>query len=259
MNRSWLFALAIFATSFLVAPAARAAPKPIIDVDHLMIGVSARAPERAALERAGFRIARNVNRHEGQGSASVTVELENGFLELAWRDDSVSVSPGLERVAERFQKASAWRTSGWSPFGLGLRSASGAPDSLPFPTRTVRAPWMDPGARIELVSPAIDTAGPRVWVVSPDMAADGSTTSRSERDRHSNPEGFLHPNHAQRITRVLVTAPPGGLTPTTDLVSRYGQIQFSLGSAWLLDVTFDRGVRHQTRDLRPELPLVVHF
>src|SRR5258705_11443232 len=108
-----------------------------LEFDHVMIHVAPGAPERAALERAGFRIAPDVNHHEGQGSASITVEFENCFLELVWRDDSVSVAPELARIAQRFQRQGAWRTSGWSPFRIGLRRSSSGPDSLPFPTRAV--------------------------------------------------------------------------------------------------------------------------
>ena len=46
--------------------------------------------KRRALEKAGFRIAPTVNRHDGQGTASVTVELLNGFLELIYPDPTAA-------------------------------------------------------------------------------------------------------------------------------------------------------------------------
>jgi len=70
--------------------AADAAP---LTLSHAWIVVTTGAPERKALEGAGFRIAPKVNRHDGQGTASVTVELLNGFLELLYPDPSVPVSP----------------------------------------------------------------------------------------------------------------------------------------------------------------------
>jgi hypothetical protein len=116
----------------------RSRPAPRLEVDHLMIHVPPGARERRVFERAGFTIAPDLNEHDGQGSASITVEFANGFLELVWRDTGVSVSPGLERVAQRFERMGQWRSSGWSPFAIGLRRAGGAPDSLPFATRSVR-------------------------------------------------------------------------------------------------------------------------
>jgi len=242
---------------------ARGGPQPkapqALEVDHLMIHVTPGAPERAALERAGFRFAPDVNHHDGQGSASITVELENAFMELVWRDDSVDVAPVLEKVAERFQRQGQWRTSGWSPFGIGLRRTASAPDSLPFPTRAVRGPWMEPGAKLEIISAADDTLGPRLFVVPRSMAASGRPDSESERRRLSQPETFVHPNGARRISGVKVSCPPRARTPATRLASRYSPVAFSSAAQWLLEVTFDGGARGMTRDLRPDLPIVVHF
>jgi hypothetical protein len=251
--------LTVFAaiTAACSTAAAQAAPA-LLEVDHLMIHVAPGAPERAALERAGFTVAPTVNRHDGQGSASVMVELQNGFLELVWRDDSVSVAPGLEAVAHRFQQQSAWKSTGWSPFGIGLRRAPGAPDSLPFPTRTVRADWMRPGAAIELIS-ATDSLGPRLWVVPAMMAANGDPNSESERDRRSDPAVFSHANGAQRFTSVKVIAPGSGLTAGTQLIGATGVVTFERGPEWILDVTLDGGSQHQTRDLRPTLPVILHY
>src|SRR5215468_11127753 len=79
------------------APEAPRGP-PTFEVDHVWIVASPGAPERTALERAGFQVAAKVNQHEGQGTASVTVELDNGFLELLYVDDAVSIAPGREAV-----------------------------------------------------------------------------------------------------------------------------------------------------------------
>jgi hypothetical protein len=232
---------------------------PPLEVDHLMIHVAAGAPERIALERAGFRIAPDLNQHEGQGTASITVELANGFLELVWRDTSVSVAPGLERIAERFQRQGDWRSSGWSPFGIGLRRSRGAPDSLPFPIRRVRSPWMAPGASLEIISATSDTAGPRLWVVPKSMAANGRPESDSERQRLSKRDTFMHANKARAVTAVKVFAPDRGITPETKLVATYSPVVFAQGADWLLEITFDGGRQGLTRDLRPELPVVCHF
>ena len=233
--------------------------KSFLEVDHLMIHVAPGAPERGALERTGFRIAPELNQHEGQGIASITVELENGFVELTWRDTSVSVNPGLESVATRFERQGEWRSSGWSPFGIGLRRSKSAPDSLPFPTRAVRGPWMAPGDYLQIISAINDTAGPRLWVVPRSMAANGRRESDSERRRLANPENFAHANRAAAITGVKMFAPAAALSPATEVVARNSPVVFVRSSEWLLDVTFDRGYRGVTRDLRPELPLVCHF
>ena len=69
------------------------AATPSLELDHVLIMVSPDAPERAALERAGFLISPDVNHHEGQGTSSITADFQNSYLELAWVDPKVSVAP----------------------------------------------------------------------------------------------------------------------------------------------------------------------
>jgi len=35
--------------------------------------------------------------------------------------------------------------------------------------------------------------------------------------------------------------------------------QSSEGNEWALEITFDDGRKNQTKDLRPDLPLVIHY
>src|SRR5256885_15581445 len=79
--------------------------------DHVWIVVTRDAPERAALERAGFKISPDVNRHDGQGTASITGDFLNSYIELMWPDPTVSVAPGAERGVEKFKNRMNWRTS----------------------------------------------------------------------------------------------------------------------------------------------------
>ena len=76
---------------------------PPLFLSHAWIVVTTGAPQRTVLEKAGFRIAPNVNRHDGQGTASVTVEFFNGFLELMYPDPTVPVTPALKIGAEKFR------------------------------------------------------------------------------------------------------------------------------------------------------------
>ena len=129
------------------------AEAPPFAVDHAWIVVTPGAPERRKLEEAGFRVAPAVNRHEGQGTASITVELLNGFLELIYPDPTVSVSPALQAGAEKFRLKSQWRESGYSPIGIVFARTPTTPEKLPFATWKVSADWMDPGTFIEILTP----------------------------------------------------------------------------------------------------------
>jgi hypothetical protein len=69
--------LVLISLTVVAATAALVAAPSDLQFDHVWIVVSPKAPERAALERAGFQISPDVNRHDGQGTASITVEFEN--------------------------------------------------------------------------------------------------------------------------------------------------------------------------------------
>src|SRR5207245_756864 len=124
-----------------------------LSLSHAWIVVPTGAPQRTSLVNAGFRIDSTVNRHDGQGTASITIEFENGFFELIYPDPTVPVSPALRAGAEKFRLKSAWRTSGYSPIGIVFDRTVSTPNPLPFETWKISADWMEKGTFIEMLTP----------------------------------------------------------------------------------------------------------
>ena len=215
-----------------------------VQFDHLWIVVSRDAPERAVLEKAGFRIAPAVNKHEGQGTASITVEFQNSFLELVWPDPTVSVSPGLERGAEKFRQRMLWRTSGWCPIGIVMHRVSN--DPLPFPTWSVSPPWMQPGTAMEMLMPRDDTRSPSLSIHPPSVDQAKFATA--------------HPIGVKRITALRLIAPKD-YQPIEALsyVEKQSVLKLTSGDAWAVELTFDKGARRKSNDFRPELPLLIRY
>jgi hypothetical protein len=149
--------LGTLALILVAAPVVPATAQSPIELDHVWIMVSPNAPERAALERAGFHVSPDLNRHDGQGTASITVEFENAYLELMWPDSTITVSPGLEQAAQKFRQRMLWRSSGWCPIGVGLRPTTPSNDAWPFPTWSWTAKWMPKGSAMEMLTPRDDT------------------------------------------------------------------------------------------------------
>jgi len=248
-----------FAGLFAVlAGRAFAADVPPISLSHAWIVVTTGAPERAALQKAGFRIAPTVNRHDGQGTASVTVELLNGFLELIYPDPTVPVSPALKAGAEKFRLKSAWRESGYSPIGIVFDRSPATPEKLPFATWKISADWMEKGTFIEMMTPK---EMPKAVSLSISSHSAG-TRAESETLARDPVRGamLLHPNGARRWTALRVVAPTAdGFPPAASWIAGHGLVKFEVGSRWLLDVTLDDGKQGVTRSLEPELPMVIHY
>jgi hypothetical protein len=71
---------------------------------------------------------------------------------------------------------------------------------------------------------------------------------------------FLHPNGARRLTGMRVVAPNAdGFPPAAKYIAGLGLVKFDVGSDWLLDVTLDNGKQGVTKNLTPDLPLIIHY
>jgi hypothetical protein len=241
----------------LLLCACASAPKPPLAFDHVIIFVSRDAPERGVLEGAGFRTAPGVNQHEGQGTASVTYEFSNAFLELAWPDERVPVSPALERAYEKFKLRSAWRTSGWSPFSFAMHR-NGPPAPLPVPSWNATAPWMAPGTSIEILTPRDDTTSPSIGI-HPGGVSEDPALDVSRRDLRA--AGALnHPIGVKRVTLVRLITPPGYRPiDAVSYVQKLGVMDVVAGSEWTLELTFDGAAQGKSRDFRPDLPLRIRY
>jgi hypothetical protein len=63
-----------------------------------------------------------------------------------------------------------------------------------------------------------------------------------------------------RITSVRLIAPPA-YRPIDALtyVQSEGVLTLDRGEEWAVELTFDKGVKKQSKDLRPDLPLLIHY
>lgn len=236
----------------LLVTAVPAADVPGIELDHVWIMVSLNAPERAALERAGLQISREINHHPGTGTSSVTVEFENGYLELMWLDPSVPVSQGMERAAEKYRQRMLWKTSGWCPLGIGFRYTTPANDPLPFPTWTWTADWMPKGSVMEMLTPRDDTSSPALFIEPRSMANGAEQAGRAAL--------YHHPIGVHRVTAIRLLSsktyrPIEALTYLQD----HRLITVEQSNEWSMELTFDGGKQKRSKDFRPDLPLVIQY
>lgn len=139
---------------------------------HLFVMVSPEAPERAALEEAGLRESFR-REHPGQGTRNVCYCFENAYLELLWVTDPAALQSPVIAPTGLFQRA-AWRTSGASPFGVGLRRGQGG---LPVPAWPFMPPYLPPGMAIPVARASDDLRQPFVFLSPgasrPDQWTDG--------------------------------------------------------------------------------------
>ena len=238
---------------------ARAGQAPPLKLSHAWVVVRTGARERTAFKKAGFRIAPTVNRHEGQGTASISVELLNGFLELMYPDPDVPVSPALKAGAEKFRLKSGWRESDYSPIGIVFDRSPATPEKLPFATWKVTADWMEKGTFIEMMTPKEMPKAVSLSISSHAMSTNERENEVLARDPVKGAM-FLHPNGARRLTGMRIVAPGrDALPPAAEYLAEHDVMKFDVGKGWLLDVTLDNGAQGITKDLQPELPILIHL
>jgi len=245
--------IALFVCTVLsFAGIAMAATGQQLAFDHASIMVSPDAPERAALEQAGLQISPGVNRNEGQGTASIAVEFQNSYLELVWVDTSVSVKPSLETAAQKFRNRMAWRTSGWCPFGIALRRITDEKLTLPFDTWSWTADWMPKGAEMVMLTPRDDTRSPALYIEPHALTDQDRQAALAAR--------FHHALGVHRITSVRLASPKTyqPIAPLSHL-QRERILRLDQGEQWLLDLSFDGGKKKKSKDLRPDLPLILRY
>lgn len=238
-------------------PARPAAADPLLTIDHLFVLVPPGAQRaQAALQQAGFTVNTSVNRHDGGGTASITVRFDNAYLELLWVDSTVPLDSAWGPRAERYRRAVPGRPTDPSPFGVGLRRLPSAPEALPWVTRPYHALWMEPDEQIDVLAPAADfMPAPRVFVVPRSMAFD----AWSAEEVQDHPAHFRHPIGAHRLTSVELHLPPiaAALPP-----GRPGQIEglrLVPDTTHLAILTLDDGATGRSVDLRPAMPLLIRY
>ena len=252
--------LSASAAALSASPSA-ASSEPQLEFDHVWIVVTRDAPERAALERAGLRISPNVNRNDGQGTASVSAEFLNAYIEPMWPDPTVSVASGAERGVEKFKNRMNWRTSGWCPIGIALhRTAPATP--LPFPTWSIAPDWMPKGTAIEILTARDDTKSPSCFIEPPLLAVKDQANRKTDNASPARTASLAsdHPIGVERITDIQLIKPKE-YQPVAAFtyLEKAGIFKSTEGKEWAIEITFDGGRKVQTKDLRPDLPLIIHY
>jgi hypothetical protein len=248
----------VFFAAVVTATFMRMATSAELEFDHVWIVVTRDPPERAALERAGLKISPDVNRHDGQGTASITAEFLNAYLELMWPDPTVSVAPATARAVEKFNNRMNWRTSGWCPIGIGLHR-SGPATALPFPTWTVAPDWMPKGTAIEILSARDDTKSPSFFIEPPVLSVK-EEANRKLPENDPKRVVFQHPIGVERVTALQIIRPKE-YQPVAAFtyLETAGIFKSSEGKEWAIEITFDGGRKARAKDLRPDLPLIIHY
>jgi hypothetical protein len=141
---------------------------------------------------------------------------------------------------------------------------------LPFPTWSIAPDWMPKGSAIEILTARDDTKSPSFFIEPPVLAVKEEANRKlTENDpnsaspaRAASPasDRFKHPIGVERVTAIQIIRPTE-YQPVAAFtyLENAGIFKSAEGEQWAVEITFDAGRKAQTRDLRPELPLIIHY
>ena len=247
--------------SGIQAQTQNAADKFPVELDHIYVWVSKESPEAGILQKLGLYTNNEINKHTGQGTASVGFMFENAYLELIWVDDEKVVAENDKEKGTNLLERSRWEKSKGSPFGIGLRRISGNTDSLPFATQKYTADWMKPNTFIEIATSSSKLKEPEYFVV-PDYIALPSP-DKWKLIFEKNPEYkklFAHPLGVKKLTVIKISADNRSrLSPAASSLIKAGVLKIDKDRKPKLELTFDGGLQGKMLDARPNLPIVLKY
>ena len=211
-----------------------------IELDHVFICVSRGAPEAEHLVRFGL-CEGPPNVHPGQGTANRRFFFANSMLELLWVENSAEAQNEVTAPTQLWER---WtnRGAGACPFGVITRPVASDSIALPFPAQKYQPIWLPPELRI-YVSPAAVTEP--MWLYMPFLR-------RTDHERR-----FMgHPSGARKMTGLALETPLAPESPAAAALSERGIVSYQQGPDYLLTIELDHGLRRQSTDFRPNLPLV---
>ncbi|MEN3334602.1 MAG: hypothetical protein V7641_3967 [Blastocatellia bacterium] len=223
-----------------------------IDLDHLFTFTSVGAPEVEQLVKFGLSEGQP-NTHPGQGTACRRFFFHNAYLEFVWVHDEQEAAGEWVRPLG-FRERSAYQQTGASPFGIILRPAQGKADQieLPFATWALHPPYLPEPLKLDVADNSVDTAEPLLFYMSFGNRADRYSGERRQPLAHAI--GF------KEITGISITLPGAqASSKALQAVERSGLARVISGPSHLAEVIFDHEKHAQTKDFRPELPLLFRW
>jgi len=111
---------------------------------------------------------------------------------------------------------------------------------------------MPKGSQVEMLTPREDTRSPAL------LTEPRALTDTAEQEKRAS--RFHHSIGAHRVTSICLVSPKTyqPIEPLAYLEKR-GVLIGKQGDGWLVELTFDDGKEKKSKDLRPDIPVVIQY
>jgi hypothetical protein len=178
--------------------------------------------------------------HEGQGTSNRRFELSNSMLELLWvRDaDEANNGPGKDLLfSERVSEKDA------SPFGIILTSKESETLNMPFDGWSYQPDYFESPMAFHVGSNSSNILEP-LCIYAPFVAP---VNRRIELGKFRS------------VSNICISVPVESMSEALLQSAEADRLEIKYGKEHLIEVFFDGQIESQSKDLRPDLPLIVYW
>lgn len=219
-----------------------------MEFDHLFICTDDAACYANLLVESGLTEG-SPNHHPGQGTANRRFFFHNGFIELLYVSDWTELQSDLVKRTGLFERLSA-KGADICPFGVCFRPTANSDGAAPFPVWGYKPEYLPPHLQIDIgIAPVFEP----MWF----YLSFASRPTESTRDRG---QPLSHPIGFKEITSVQITLPRRmELSEPAQQIAGVEGLEIFQGDEYLMKLEFDKGLKDQSFDFRPALPLLFSY
>ena len=212
-----------------------------LQLDHFFILVEPEAKVADLLVSLGMQEGTR-NKHNGQGTSNRRFYFSNGMLEFLWVHDAEEAikGPGRELLfPDRAKDPAA------SPFGVILHRRDNSSLEIPFEGWKYQPVYFDPPWAFHVGTNSSNLLEPLCFYV-PFVEPELSTCKTEEGTFKS-------------ISKVHIYTPSEPISDVLGVADTADRLSIDYGNQHLMEITFDDQQCGCSRDLRPDIPLVIHW
>jgi hypothetical protein len=220
-----------------------------MEIDHIYICTGTKAPAGNLLTEFGL-IEGSSNTHPGQGTANRRFYFHNLMLELLWAENIEEVQNERTKPMRLFERCLP-TTNTISPFGIGLRPTTEKDVTAPFPAWDYHPIYLPDFLKIQV---ADNTP------LSEPMYFYRSFATRQDKAPIGKIEPMEHEVPLKEVTSVKIRVNQDtDLSGAAYILNQLQNLSIQKDKEHLIELEFDNGALNQSKDFRPDLPLIFRW
>lgn len=219
-----------------------------MEVDHIFICTKPKAPEADILIEFGLCEGKS-NTHPGQGTANRRFFFQNAMLELLWVEDVDEVQSELTSPMKLYERCFGADDT-ISPFGIAFRPST-TDEKILFNTWDYHPMYLPESLKIQ-VAHGVPITEPLFFYLS--------FAKRNELENKQSSEPCEHHIPLRNLTKVSISNNSASeLSEVAKVLNNLDDFHIGLSTKNLLELEFDNALGENSKDFRPELPLIIKW